>query len=173
NLMIKKVKSVIYPMKEKMNKSHRPSTMYYSHQWLREDPTRIFSHQDIEITNERVKCLKSYFSDEKRRESKVKLLQPITLRLLGQQSSSSCCERNWSTYSFIHSLKRNKLKPKRTEYLVFVHTNLCLLSRKIPQYNKGEITMWDIAGDAFSPIDKENDVLEVAHLSLNEPELER
>ena len=33
--------------------------------------------------------------------------------------------------------------------------------------------MWDIAGDAFSPIDEENGVLEVAHLSLDEPELER
>jgi hypothetical protein len=24
--------------------------------------------------------------------------------------SSSCCERNWSTYAFIHSLKRNRLR---------------------------------------------------------------
>ncbi|XLS93234.1 hypothetical protein HN51_069242 [Arachis hypogaea] len=105
--------------------------------------------------------------------SKAKFLQPIALRLLGQPSSSSCYERNWSTYSFIHSLKRNKLKPKRTENLVFVHTNLRLLSRKTSQYNKGETMMWDIAGDAFSPIDEENGVLEVAHLSLDEPELER
>ncbi|XLU66970.1 hypothetical protein S245_026023, partial [Arachis hypogaea] len=105
--------------------------------------------------------------------SKAKFLQPIALSLLEQPSSSSCCERNWSTYSFIHSLKRNKLKPKRAENLVFVHTNLRLLSRKTPQYNKGETMMWNIAGDAFSPIDEENGVLEVAHLSLDEPELER
>ncbi|XLU21034.1 hypothetical protein S245_057100, partial [Arachis hypogaea] len=184
---------------------------YYSHQWLREDLTRVSPHQDIEITNERVKCLKRYFPNEEERRkvniefanfsdgrgvfddydslndrgivdakswwlihgSKAKFLQPIALRLLGQPSSSSCCERNWSTYSFIHSLKRNKLKPKRAENLVFVHTNLRLLSRKTPQYNKGETMMWDIAGDAFSPIDEENGVLEVAHLSLDEPELER
>ncbi|XLS89452.1 hypothetical protein HN51_065460, partial [Arachis hypogaea] len=165
----------------------------------------------IEITNERVKCLKRYFPNQEERRKvniefasfsdgrgvfddydslndrgivdakfwwlihggKAKFLQPIALRLLGQPSSSSCCERNWSTYSFIHSLKRNKLKPKRAENLVFVHTNLRLLSRKILQYNKRETMMWDIAGDAFSPIDEENGVLEVAHLSLDEPELER
>ncbi|XP_068498232.1 uncharacterized protein [Phaseolus vulgaris] len=40
-------------------------------------------------------------------------LQKIALKLLGQPCSSSCCERNWSTYSFIHSLKRNKMTPKR------------------------------------------------------------
>ncbi|XP_052109206.1 uncharacterized protein LOC107460861 [Arachis duranensis] len=105
--------------------------------------------------------------------SKAKFLQPIALSLLEQPSSSSYCERNWSTYSFIHSLKRNKLKPKRAENLVFVHTNLRLFSRKTPQHNKGETMMWDIAGDAFSPIDEENGVFEVAHLSLDEPELER
>ncbi|XP_016177403.1 uncharacterized protein LOC107619615 [Arachis ipaensis] len=191
--------------------AHSLNPRYYSHQWLREDLTRVSPHQDIEITNERVKCLKRYFPNEEERRkvniefasfsdgrgvfddydslndraivdakswwlihgSKAKFFQPIALRLLGQPSSSSCCERNWSTYSFIHSLKRNKLKPKRTENLVFVHTNLRLLSRKTPQYNKGETMMWDIAGDAFSPIDEENGVLEVAHLSLDEPELER
>ncbi|XLS75709.1 hypothetical protein HN51_032574, partial [Arachis hypogaea] len=191
--------------------AHSLNPRSYSHQWLREDLTRVSPHQDIEITNERVKCLKRYFPNEEERrkvnielasfsdgrgvfddydslndrgivdakswwlihDSKAKFLQLIALRLLGQPSSSSCCERNWSTYSFIHSLKRNKLKPKRAENLVFVHTNLRLLSRKTPQHNKGETMMWDIAGDAFSPIDEENGVFEVAHLSLDEPELER
>ncbi|KAF7823848.1 uncharacterized protein G2W53_021992 [Senna tora] len=101
------------------------------------------------------------------------ILQKIALKLLGQPSSSSCCERNWSTYSFIHSVRRNKMKPKRAEDLVYVHTNLRLLSRKSPQYKTGESSMWDIAGDEFSPIDDEHGILEVANLSLDEPELER
>ncbi|KAF7812630.1 DUF659 domain-containing protein/Dimer_Tnp_hAT domain-containing protein [Senna tora] len=101
------------------------------------------------------------------------ILQKIALKLLGQPSSSSCCERNWSTYSFIHSVRRNKMKPKRAEDLVYVHTNLRLLSRKPPQYKTGESSMWDIAGDEFSPIDDEHGILEVANLSLDEPELER
>ncbi|XP_042401119.1 uncharacterized protein LOC121991167 [Zingiber officinale] len=40
-------------------------------------------------------------------------LQSLALKLLGQPSSSSCYERNWSTYSFIHSLKRNKITPQK------------------------------------------------------------
>jgi len=57
------------------------------------------------------------------------------------------CERNLSTYSFIHSLKRNKLDPKRVEDLVYVHTNLRLLTRKNEEYNQGNNKMWDISGD--------------------------
>ncbi|KAK2656745.1 hypothetical protein Ddye_009797 [Dipteronia dyeriana] len=64
-------------------------------------------------------------------------LQSIALKLLQQPCSSSCCERNWSTYNFIHSLRRNKMTPQRAEDLVFVHNNLRLLSRKSPSYNEG------------------------------------
>jgi len=39
-------------------------------------------------------------------------LQKIALMLFKQPCSFSCCQRNWSTYSFIHSLKRNKMTPK-------------------------------------------------------------
>ncbi|KAH1199413.1 hypothetical protein GmHk_18G052779 [Glycine max] len=60
------------------------------------------------------------------------ILQKIALKLLVQPCSSSCYERNWSTYSFIHSLKRNKMAPHRVEELVFVHSNLQLLSRNTP-----------------------------------------
>jgi hypothetical protein len=36
----------------------------------------------------------------------------------------SAAERNWSTYSFIHSIKRNRLSSKRAEKLVAVHSTL-------------------------------------------------
>ena len=52
------------------------------------------------------------------------MLQSIALKLVGQPCSSSCYERNWSTYNFIHSMKRNKWKPQRVKDLVFVHNNL-------------------------------------------------
>jgi len=68
--------------------------------------------------------------------SSAPLLQKLALKLLVQPCSSSCCERNWSTYSFIHSLKRNKLDPKRVEGLVYMHTNLRLLARKNEEYNQ-------------------------------------
>ena len=39
------------------------------------------------------------------------MLQFIALKLLGQPCLFSCRERNWSTYNFIHFMKRNKLTP--------------------------------------------------------------
>ncbi|XP_022873161.1 uncharacterized protein LOC111392129 [Olea europaea var. sylvestris] len=97
--------------------------------------------------------------------------QSYALKLLGQPSSSSYCEQNWSTYSFLYSLKRNKLTPKRAKDLVFVHSNIRLLSRRSAQYSQRETKMWDINGDAFDTFE-DIDVLEVANLSLDEPELE-
>ncbi|KAJ1384591.1 Ribonuclease H-like superfamily [Sesbania bispinosa] len=99
------------------------------------------------------------------------ILQKVALKLLGQPSSSSCCERNWSTYSFIHSMRRNKMAPYWAEDLVFVHSNLRLLSRNSPQYKQEETKLWDIAGDEFDSLD-EFGILGVANLSLDEPELE-
>ncbi|XP_074560367.1 uncharacterized protein LOC141816496 [Curcuma longa] len=99
-------------------------------------------------------------------------LQNLALKLLGHPSSS-CCERNWSTYNFIHSLKRNKITPQRAEDLVYVHYNLRLLSRRSPHYSEGESKMWDVGADAFDSMDMEGAaILEIANLSLDEPELE-
>ncbi|KAG4996813.1 hypothetical protein JHK85_028252 [Glycine max] len=104
--------------------------------------------------------------------SSTPILQKVALKLLVQPCSSSCCERNWSTYSFIHSLKRNKMDPKRAEDLVVVHFNLRLLSRKEEGYKKGETILWDINGDVHDPLDDNAGVLEMANLSLDEPDLE-
>ncbi|KAJ1403117.1 Ribonuclease H-like superfamily [Sesbania bispinosa] len=103
--------------------------------------------------------------------SAIPKLQSIALKLLSQPSSSSCCERNWSTYSFIHSMKRNRLNPKRAEDLVCIHTNLRLLSRKGKSYKEGESKLWDLAGDEWDPSEGVG-VLEVASLSLDELDLE-
>ncbi|KAH1241478.1 hypothetical protein GmHk_07G019060 [Glycine max] len=105
-------------------------------------------------------------------ESSTPILQKVALKLLVQPCSSSCCERNWSTYSFIHSLKRNKMDPKRAEDLVFVHSNLRILSRKEEGHKKGETRLWDINGDVHDPFDDSAGVLEMADLSLDEPDLE-
>ncbi|XP_057764867.1 uncharacterized protein LOC130985765 [Salvia miltiorrhiza] len=99
------------------------------------------------------------------------ILQSLALKLLVQPSSSSCAERNWSTYSFIHSLRRNKLAPQRAEDLVYIHSNLRLLSRRTLEYSKGETKLWDIGGDNFGTLQDVGD-LEIAELSLDEPELE-
>ena len=62
--------------------------------------------------------------------------QTLALKLFGQSCSSSCAERNWSTYKFIHSLKRNKMAPARVEDLVYVHSNLPRLTKNFSLQNK-------------------------------------
>lgn len=57
------------------------------------------------------------------------------------------------------------------EYLVYIHTNLPLLERGTPKYSRGETKAWDIAGVSFDSFEDVG-MLEVANLSLDEPELE-
>ncbi|KAL9680700.1 hypothetical protein QQ045_012479 [Rhodiola kirilowii] len=103
--------------------------------------------------------------------TRVPLLQGFAIRLLGQPTSSSCAERNWSSYSFINSAKRNKLHPKRAEDLVFIHNNLQLLSRNNPEYLDERTKMWDIGGDEFGTLE-DTAIFEFVDLSLDEPEME-
>ena len=60
---------------------------------------------------------------------------------------------------------------QRAEDLVFVHINIRLLSRKSQKYHEGESKMWDVGGDSFDSLD-DLGILEIANLSLDEPELE-
>jgi hypothetical protein len=57
-----------------------------------------------------------------------KLIVPIAKQILGQTVSSSSCERNWSSYLFVHNKSRKRLQPKRAEDLEYVYTNLRLLA---------------------------------------------
>ncbi|XP_058212956.1 uncharacterized protein LOC131324830 [Rhododendron vialii] len=98
-------------------------------------------------------------------------LQSLALKLLSQPFSSSCCERNWSTYSFILSIKRNKMTPQRAEDLVYVHNNLRLLSRRTRVYTEGDNKLWDVGGDAFDSLEGAG-ILDIANLSLDEPDME-
>ena len=58
-----------------------------------------------------------------------KYISPIAKRILAQPLSSSSCERNWSSYSFVHDKKRNRLLPERANDLVFVYTNSKMISQ--------------------------------------------
>jgi hypothetical protein len=68
-------------------------------------------------------------------------------------------------------MKRNNLTPERAEDLVFVHSNLRLLSRKVEDYKSVPSTMWDVRGDAFESLSGIV-ILEVADLSIEEPVME-
>ncbi|XP_059671005.1 uncharacterized protein LOC132316546 [Cornus florida] len=98
------------------------------------------------------------------------MLQALAFELLSQPASSSCCERNWSTYSLLQSIKRNRLTTSRAEDLVFVYCNFRLLSRKKKEYKEGSTKYWVLCGDRFDTDD--NTFGELVELSINEPELE-
>ncbi|KAM0850483.1 hypothetical protein ACQ4PT_053047 [Festuca glaucescens] len=56
----------------------------------------------------------------------VGTLQKYALRIVSQCTSSSGCERNWSTFALIHTQVRNRLGYEKLHKLVYVHYNLQL-----------------------------------------------
>jgi hAT family C-terminal dimerisation region len=58
-------------------------------------------------------------------------LAPIAARVLSQTVSSSQCERNWTTFTLIHTKPRNKLGMDRLMHLVFCHYNMRLRQRQL------------------------------------------
>lgn len=71
-------------------------------------------------------------------------LAEVAKKVLSQPISSSSAERNWSTYSYIHNVKRNRLNANRADKLVFIHSNIRLLSRFSESYKSGPYKKWDI-----------------------------
>ncbi|XLS44515.1 hypothetical protein HN51_001380 [Arachis hypogaea] len=154
--------------------AHFSNSRYYSPQLLQKISNRVASHQDEEIFMKKNKCLKRYFSDIKDRKKVVRifltpyvwrnrweldpqycwsnygsfapLLQMITLKFFVQPSSSSCSKKNWS--------RRNKLNASRVEDLVYIHTNLRLLSRRSEDYKKRDISMCDVVDDNSSNLNE-------------------
>ncbi|CAN6360089.1 unnamed protein product, partial [Urochloa humidicola] len=77
-------------------------------------------------------------------------LQSVALRLFSQPASSSCYERNWSTYDYMREIMKSKQRSKCAEDLVSVHTNLRLLSRMSEYYlTDPESRLWDVGGGDF------------------------
>ena len=66
------------------------------------------------------------------------------------------------------------MAPVRAEDLVYVHSNLRLLSRRNKEYVNAATKMWDIAGDSWNDSDIHGGagILENATFTLDEPELE-
>jgi len=54
------------------------------------------------------------------------VLQRVARRLLSRCAASSGCERNWSTFAYIHTKLRNRLSHQKLDKLVFVNYNLRL-----------------------------------------------
>ncbi|XP_042453930.1 uncharacterized protein LOC122038311 [Zingiber officinale] len=52
------------------------------------------------------------------------------MKILSLTTSSSGCERNWSTFEGVHTKKRNRLDTNRLNNLVFVQFNAKLMNKK-------------------------------------------
>lgn len=71
-------------------------------------------------------------------------LAEVAKKVLSQPISSSSAERIWSTFSHIHNTKRNRMNTTTADKLVFIHSNLRLLSRSTDGYKHGAHAKWDI-----------------------------
>nr|XP_010914522.1 uncharacterized protein LOC105039902 isoform X3 [Elaeis guineensis] len=74
----------------------------------------------------------------------TKELRDMAFRVLGQSISTLSVERPWSTYSYIYNAKRNRLNGSRADDLMYIHSNLRLLSRFNSNYKYGPHRKWDI-----------------------------
>ena len=53
-------------------------------------------------------------------------LRKLAIKVLSQTASSSVCERNWSTFTLIHTKQRNRLANPQLQQLVFCYYNMKL-----------------------------------------------
>src|SRR5262249_5797709 len=77
-------------------------------------------------------------------ESEILELAQVAKKVLSQLITNSSAERNWSTYSFIHNVKRNRLNYAKANKLVFIHSNIRLQSCFTESYKNGPFKKWDI-----------------------------
>ncbi|XP_058733414.1 uncharacterized protein LOC131605031 [Vicia villosa] len=66
-------------------------------------------------------------------------LQRLAMKVVSQITSTTKCERNWSTFSYIHTKTRNRLKYKKLHKLVFTHDNMKLRMRDKLRKSQEEI----------------------------------
>ncbi len=64
-------------------------------------------------------------------------------KVLNQISCAFTCERNRSTYDFIHNKKRNRLRPDMANDLVEVFSNLCLINEVNNIEYEEQMVAWD------------------------------
>ncbi|XP_050102879.1 uncharacterized protein LOC126582742 [Malus sylvestris] len=75
-------------------------------------------------------------------------LKKFAVRVLSLTCSASGCERNWSTFSMIHTKRRNRLEHKRLNALAYVKYNLALQQRSKKMREKYDpIVVEEIASD--------------------------
>jgi hypothetical protein len=69
-------------------------------------------------------------------------LTKVAKKVLSQPTSACSCERNWSSYDYIHNTRRNRLTAERARDLVYVFTNGRLVE-KIGKDDGAQFIDWD------------------------------
>ncbi|XP_074112281.1 uncharacterized protein LOC141535985 [Cotesia typhae] len=102
-------------------------------------------------------------------------LAKLAVIILNIPATSAACERNWSVFGNIKTKKRNRLSVEKTEKLVFVKSNLCLLDDDcLLQASNNNIPIAEISNASEtvvidSTIDQDlDDVEEPEYLNLEE-----
>ncbi|XP_038692977.1 uncharacterized protein LOC119990910 isoform X2 [Tripterygium wilfordii] len=89
-------------------------------------------------------------------------LKKMAIRILSLTTSSSGCERNWSTFEGVHTKKRNRLDSERLNNLVYVQFNAKLLYKKQRVSNDKDVLQADDCTKAqhwlVDGVDDESDV---------------
>jgi len=71
-------------------------------------------------------------------------LAKVAVRVLAQPSSAGACERLWSAFANVQSIKRSRLTAERCNDLVFGYANMRLLraSERLSKRPKGTTIAW-------------------------------
>lgn len=87
-------------------------------------------------------------------------LSKVALKFLSLPTTSAACERTFSTYSDIHSKKRNRLSNDKASKLVYIAHNLKLESESIhtekPEKEDGTVTQITDSGEMEEGTETEN-----------------
>ena len=90
-------------------------------------------------------------------------LRLFAMKILGLTTSSSACERNWSTFNQVHTKRRNRLTTDRMNSLVYIMYNKKLKQRfqkkKTLKDEEDPLSVEDIPSDdewVANPNDDEN-----------------
>jgi hAT family C-terminal dimerisation region len=81
-------------------------------------------------------------------EGEGQSLRSLALRILTIPASSAASERNWSSFGYILDNKRNRLTPERATKLVYLYSNLRLISHgkrtKLLRVEESEVEREDV-----------------------------
>ncbi|KAB2610217.1 hypothetical protein D8674_018249 [Pyrus ussuriensis x Pyrus communis] len=122
------------------------SKYLYRHQWVLVLMRKYTSNSEIlrpavTMRNGLFACMDRMLGKGKEREDADVQLDLFT-------NSASGCERNWSTFSMIHTKRKNRLEHKRLNALAYVKYNLALQQRSKKRMEKYDpIVVEEIASD--------------------------